>query len=178
MALKRTSEIITISTGIKQAVVNAFEVAQVDLQLNPLDQEVFVVLAAKIDFLSDFPFVGTFTPGTHNGQAEIAITTTRPTTMPRISDSNCVAYSSVQTKAGVSATNELTAFAVLEQNAADTPDSNLDYLAIIATSDMFLSVDSLFSVANTEGAVRVYGYRARADAAQYAALVQSEVLSA
>lgn len=148
-----------------------------DLQLNPLDQEVFVVLGVKIDFLSSLPFTGVFTPGVHTGEAEIAITTTRPATMPTLAVSNCIAYSNVQTMAGVSATNELVSFGVLEQGPSDTPDTNLDYLGIIATSDMFLSVNSLNSVYNTDAAVRVYGYRARADAATYAALVQSEVLS-
>ena len=177
MALKRSSEIITISSRVKQVAVNTFETNQVDLQLNPLDQEVFVVLGVKIDFLSELPFTGTFTPGFHQGEAEIGLTTTRPTTMPSLAVSNCVAYSNIQTVGGVSATNELISFAVIEQGPADTPDSNLDYLGIIATSDMFLSVNSTNSVYNTDAAVRVYGYRARADAATYAALVQSEVLS-
>lgn len=77
----------------------------------------------------------------------------------------------------VDASNEVVALAVQEQGPSDTPDANMDYIGIIATSDMFISVNSFATAALTQAAVRVYGYRAKADAATYAALVQSEVLS-
>ncbi len=178
MALKRSSEIITVSSRVQQGVANTFEVVPLDLQLNPLDQEVFVVLAVKIDFLTPLPFTGTFTPGVFSGESEFAITTTRPSAMPNLGDSNCIAYGSERTLAGVSTSNELISIAVIDQSPTDTPDANLDYIGICATSDMFLSIDSHASVYQTEVALRIYGYRAKADAATYAALVQSEVLSA
>jgi hypothetical protein len=53
-----------------------------------------------------------------------------------------------------------------------------DYLGIVATNNMFLNIVGLNN-GNAKGvAARVYGYRAKADAATYAALVQSELLSA
>jgi len=182
MSLKKTSSTITISTGITQSTPNAFETQAVDLQLNALDQEVFVVEAVKIDFMTPLPFVGIFAPGVFNGIDEIAVTTTRPISMPSLKNSNCLAYSNRQTLAGVDtgvggAPNSLVSLGVLEQGPADTPDTNLDYIGIIATSDLFLSVDSDGSVHGTDASVRIYGYRAKADAATYAALVQSEVLS-
>jgi hypothetical protein len=42
---------------------------------------------------------------------------------------------------------------------------------------MFLAIDAFNASQITDVAIRVYGYRAKADAATYAALVQSEVLS-
>ena len=63
----------------------------------------------------------------------------------------------------------------------DTPPANQDYLGIIATNDFFVNLDLSkdFTTGQTcDVKVRVYGYRARADASTYAALVQSEVLSA
>ena len=183
MGLKKTSSTITISTKVSQAVPNAFETNALDLQLNALDQEVFVVEAIKIDFMSPLPFTGIFVAGVHTARDEIAITTTRPLSMPSLANSNCLAYSNRLTMAGVTdpvapaVTNRLSAFSVLEQGPADTPDTNLDYIGIIATSDVFLSVDSANSTSNTDATVRMYGYRAKADAATYAALVQSEVLS-
>ena len=57
---------------------------------------------------------------------------------------------------------------------------NDGYLAIVATGNMYLNViGEGAQVATPKGArVRVYGYRAQASASQYAALVQSELLSA
>ena len=43
---------------------------------------------------------------------------------------------------------------------------------------MFLNIEGAGNVAPMQANARVYGYRARADAAIYAALVQSEALSA
>lgn len=177
MALKKTSEVITISHFVDQGTPNAFQADPVDLQLNPLDNEVFVVTGVKIDMLSPQPFIGTGVSGFFSSDDEIALTTTRPAAMPNLSNSNCLAYANRLTTASINGGLELLAFSCMEQGPIDTPDANLDYIGIIATSDMFVSVDSNNSLTPTDAAVRVYGYRAKADAATYAALVQSEVLS-
>jgi hypothetical protein len=54
----------------------------------------------------------------------------------------------------------------------------LEYIGIVATNDMFLSIEGRGNSAAKAVGCRVWGYRAKADAAIYAALVQSEVLSA
>lgn len=178
MALKRSSEVITISGRLQQGVVNAFEVNPVDLQLNPLDQEVFVVTAVKIDFLSKAPHqLIVAGGGWSSAEFEVGLTTTRPTSMPTLGDSNCFAFANRQTVYYVDAAGDFTVFSENEQGPADTPDTNLDYIGIIATSDMFVSIDGDGSSHVADIAYRVYGYRAKADAATYAALVQSEVLS-
>ena len=53
-----------------------------------------------------------------------------------------------------------------------------DYLGIIATSNCFLNITGVNNGNAKSARVRVYGYRAQASASVYAALVQSEVLSA
>ncbi len=53
----------------------------------------------------------------------------------------------------------------------------LDYIGIISTNDFFLQIQGGGNLTPKIGNVKVYGYRAKADAATYAALVQSEVLS-
>lgn len=182
MALKKTSDTIAISTLVEQGTVNAFEVNQIDLQLNPLDNEVFVVTAVVIDFLGAMPIPSLSSPASFFLNAEVGLTTTRPTTMPTLGNNNCFGYSSRAITYGVgdfAGNNELAACAVFENNANDVPDSMLDYVAIVATSDYFISIDSSgYATGNTQDvAVRIYGHRAKADAATYAALVQSEVLS-
>ena len=54
----------------------------------------------------------------------------------------------------------------------------LDYIGIIATNDFFIQVQGQNNLLAKDCEVRVYGVRARADANIFAALVQSEMLSA
>jgi len=60
----------------------------------------------------------------------------------------------------------------------ETPPSDIEYIGIIATNDFFLQVEGFANTGAKAVTGKIYGYRARADASIYAALVQSEVLSA
>ena len=53
----------------------------------------------------------------------------------------------------------------------------LDYIGIIATNDFFIQLQGANNLVAKFANVRVWGYRAKADATIYSALVQSEVLS-
>ena len=53
----------------------------------------------------------------------------------------------------------------------------LPYLAIISTNDFFVQVEGTNNGIAHALSGKLYGVRARASAAQYAALVQSEVLT-
>ena len=54
---------------------------------------------------------------------------------------------------------------------------DVDYIALIATNNFFVQVEGSNNAVAKTLSGRVWGYRARADASTYAALVQSEVLS-
>jgi len=64
-----------------------------------------------------------------------------------------------------------------ETSSMESPPAGLEYIGIIATNDFFLQTRGTNNAGAGSGAVKVYGYRARAEASVYAALVQSEVLS-
>ena len=64
------------------------------------------------------------------------------------------------------------------QSSLETPPADLTYIGIIATNDFFLSIQGGANLAVKAVGARVWGYRARADANVFSALVQSEVLSA
>jgi len=167
--LKSTSSLITIGFSVTEAGANTFTQTQVDLQLNPLDNEVFVVQA--IDIQGDFPDA---VPGL-NTTVQTALTTTSRTAMPLLSDSACLATSESQirvTAAGVEAG------APFMEHSMDTPPAMLEYIGIISTNDFFVQVLGANNVNPKLAQGKMYGYRARADASVYAALVQSEVLSA
>ena len=167
--LKSTSSLITIGFSVTEAGANTFTQTQVDLQLNPLDNEVFVVQA--IDIQGDFPDAN---PGL-NTSVNAALTTTSRTAMPRLSDSACLATSESQIRV---TPGGIEAGAPFMEHSMDTPPAMLEYIGIISTNDFFLQIQGANQGGAKSGALKVYGYRATAQASVYAALVQSEVLSA
>jgi len=180
MAFKRSSEIITISGQFKNN-SSGFQAQEFDLQLNPLDQEVFVVLSVTLDFMSPMPVpaFGIVPSSFSTLSYPAALSTTRPLAQLDISDSNVFGYARQDVTIGTDAAGSPTTYTIYEQSS-DVPDTNLDYIAIIATDSYFLGTtdDANAPISSNDVAFRIYGYRAKADAATYAALVQSEVLSA
>ena len=85
--LKSTSSLITIGFAVTESAANTFTQTQVDLQLNPLDNEVFVVQA--IDIQGDFPDA----VAGLNTSVQAALTSTSRAAMPLLSDSACLATS-------------------------------------------------------------------------------------
>ena len=165
--LKQTSSLIVISEGAATSAPNTFTSEKVDLQLNPLDNEVFVVMGVDIDLGDPELIVGTDTI------ASMSISTTERTNVGSIGNSNVLAHSRIELQ------NDGAALVVRGEYKSDSgPSTQLAYLGIIATNDFYINSDGTGNVGNTTGAARLYGFRARADASIYAALVQSEVLSA
>ena len=85
--LKETSQIIAISASVTESAANTFTSQQVDLQLNPLDNEVFVVYGIDID--AEEPDLITATVTT----SRASLSTTSRTTVGGLADSNVLAAS-------------------------------------------------------------------------------------
>lgn len=170
MALKKTSSTIVISSSVLETAANTFTSERVDVQLNPLDNEVFVVVGLNLD--PDAPDSIANTSTTVNA----SLSTTARTTVGTIADNNVMGATRTQ----------------IICNAAMTPDGgipfvredplimplDMQYLGIIATNDFFVNIQGISNGNAKVCRARLYGYRARADASTYAALVQSELLSA
>lgn len=168
--LKQTSSIVSIGFGVNETAPNTFNQATVDLNLSPLDREVFVVLSVNLD-----PFTPDCIAGA-DSKVECSLTATSQTAVANLSNSNCLAASGNFIKGGTDAAgNVAVAFQSL---GAETPPATLDYIGIIATNDFFIQVKGTDNVGAKGMDGKLYGYRAVADADIYAALVQSEVLSA
>lgn len=164
--LKETSSIIAISAIVTESAANTFTTSQVDLQLNPLDNEVFVVYGVDLDTQEPELIAGTST------SVRASLSTTRRTSVGGLADSNVMA-------AGRIVTQESVAGAVTNQFSSDSaPSTQLEYLGIIATNDFFLNIQGANNVNTKLMQARLYGVRAKADSSVYAALVQSELLSA
>ena len=168
MALKKTSEVIVISSSVEETAANTFTQQQIDLQLNPLDQEVFVVLAVDLNLSSPDAIAATDT--TVRG----SMSTTSRTTVGNIGDSNVMA----EGRLDIRAAGFVDGGVAFSRLSGETPHAMLDYIGIIATNDFFLQIVGENNAADKNLFARVWGYRAKADAATYAALTQSELLSA
>ena len=165
--LKQTSSLITIGQGVATSAPNTFTSERVDLQLNALDNEVFVVMGVDVD-LGDPELI----PGT-NTIASMSISTTERTTVGGINLTNVLAHNRIEVQ------NDGVGLAIRGAYASDSgPSTQLAYLGIIATNDFYVNIDGTGNAGNSTGNARLYGFRARADASIYAALVQSELLSA
>lgn len=166
--LKETSSVVSVSAGIVETAANTFTQGQVDLNLDPLNNEVFVVLAIDINLSP--PDAQSATDSATRG----SVSTTSRTNLGTIADSNVLGESRLDIR-GRGFTDGGVSFTRL---AGETPTSMLDYIGIIATNDFFIQLQGANNTDPGFASVRVWGYRAKADAAIYAALVQSEVLSA
>ena len=177
--LKETSSQIAISGRLladTDTANSVFVEDRVDLQLNPLDNEVFVVTGVKIDF-TEACVPATTTPGTYRLSQTASITKTQVGASTEINNPNCIASSKIS---AVATSGAVEYYTVHENNASDAPPVNAEYLDIIATNDFHVGL--LLSANYINGATvgiayRIYGYRAKADSAIYASLVQSEMLS-
>jgi len=165
--LKQTSSVVAIGFSTTESAPNTFTQSQTDLNLSPLDREVFVVLAINMDPVAPDALSGLDT------QVNCALTTTRQTIVQNLSNSNCLSTAVLDIRAG--APGEMVSFT---RNGLETPPAVLDYIGIIATNDFFVSIQGTQNVGAKFVSGKLYGYRARADADIFAALVQSEVLSA
>lgn len=167
MSLKRTSSTIVIGARVAETGPNTFTQGSVDLQLNPLDNEVFVVQAIDLDLANPDAIAATDT------SVSGTMTTTSQTALPGLQSSNVLANAELSIRAA----GFVDGGVGFSKSSMETPPAMLDYIGIIATNDFFLQVQGSGNTGGKSIKAKVYGYRARADAATYAALVQSEVLS-
>ena len=158
---------VTISAAATESAANTFTQAQIDLQLDPLSNEVFVVQAINMDITPPDSVAATNTSS--NG----SLSTTSRATLGGLNDSNviCVARDEIrQSAGGIDG-------AAFSRTAGETPTADMKYIAILATDNAFLQVEGGNNVNAKTVSCKIYGYRAKASAAVYAALVQSELLS-
>ena len=164
--LKETSSIITIGAEVIESAANTYTTQQVDLQLNPLDNEVFVVYGVDLDVLEP-----NLVPGTDT-TIKVSVSTTSRTDVGNLATSNVLAINRIEIQ---SAAGETARGQFLSDSG---PATQFEYLGIIATNDFFLNIEGTNNTGARSATVRLYGVRVKADASVYAALVQSELLSA
>ena len=160
MGFKKTSETIAISFSLQELGPNTFIQDEIALQLDVLNNEIFVVVAADLNVSAPDALAGIDT------NVRASITTTSQTTLQTIGQTNIQAAGFVDGGVGFS------------RSASETYTGDVEYISLIATNNFFCQLQGTGNAGTKSAAGRLWGYRARADSATYAALVQSEVLSA
>jgi hypothetical protein len=166
--LKQTSSVVSIGFNATELAPNAFQQTTVDLNLSPLDREVFVVLAINLE-----PYSPDSVAGVSTG-VKSSLTTTSQTAVAQLSESNCLATAIYEIRQNATSTDG----APFQTVGLETPPATLEYIGIIATNDFFVQVEGFGNTSARQLNGKLYGYRATASADIFAALVQSEVLSA
>ena len=162
MGFKKTSDMIAISFKAASTAVDTYAEQEVALQLDVLNNEIFVVLAVDLN------------PSTPQAQAGVntnvgaALSSTSQASIGKLDNSNVLAVAELNIRDGTVPFTRL---------AGETYTGDLDYIGLIATNNFFVGVDSANTGSTHTVRGRLFGYRAKADASTYAALVQSEVLS-
>ena len=166
--LKETSSPLVVSFGLTESAPNTPTEERIDLQLNALDNEVFVVTGVKMDLEApDFQAgAGLVRYGSFASLSKQSLNGATG----NLDNPSVIATARVQV-----VTNS-PFISTVQENDVDTP-THVEYLDIIATPDFFIQVSGVAQSDEISMEGKLYGYRARADASTYAALVQSELLS-
>ena len=168
MGFKKTSETIAISFGLSELAPNTFIQEEIAFQLDVLNNEIFVVVGVDLDLANPDALAGidTATRG--------SVCSTSQTGVSNLSNTNCIASA----RDAIRAAGFVDGGVAFARAAESTPIGSIDFISLIATNNFFVQLLGTANAAPKSLEGRVWGYRARADSATYAALVQSEVLSA
>ena len=149
--LKQTSSVVSIGFSLPESAANTFTQSSVDLNLSPLDREVFVVLAVNIDPQSPDAITGTDTA------VNCSLTSTSQTAIATLADSNCIAVANERIRAAGFADGGVG----FQTQSLETPPATLEYIGIIATNDFFVQVQGLQNNVTKGCSGKLYGYCAR-----------------
>ena len=168
MGFKKTSDLIAVSFGVAETVANTYVQDEIALQLDVLNNEIFVVLAVDLNCSPPDALPATDT------NVQGALSSTSQAAMSFLSNTNTIAT----TERTIRAAGYADGGVGFSHFSGETPTGDVDYVALIATNNFFVSVKGTNNAGLKSMAGRLWGYRARADANTFSALVQSELLSA
>lgn len=169
MGFKKASELITISGGVSESGANTFTQNEVSLDLDPISREIFVVTDCYLD-----PSLPDLVPATAT-RVNCSLSTTTRTAVGTIGTADVILNVREDILGGAA---EYSFARTAAPSPVQSTGTSMDYLAIISTSNFFVQVQGGNNTAAKGVNFRLIGYRAKADADTYAALVASEVLSA
>ena len=168
MALKVTSQPIAVSFGLVESAANTFTTEEIALQLDVLNNEVALIYAIDLDMESPDALAGL------NTGVRANLSSTQLTGVAGLENSNVLARAEKEIRAA----GFVDSGVGFNRAAETTPTGDVPYIGIIATNNFHVALQGVQNASAKSMTGRVWLARARADASTYAALVQSEVLSA
>tara|TARA_B110001452_G_scaffold194636_1_gene164641 strand:- start:13 stop:519 length:507 start_codon:yes stop_codon:yes gene_type:complete len=168
MGFKKTSDTIAISFRVDELGANTFIQDEIALQLDVLNNEIFVVLGVDLDVANPDAIGGVDTA------TRASVCATSQTGVQNLGLTNCIATA----REAIRAAGFVDSGVGFSRSADSTIPANVDYIALVATNNFFVQLQGSGNLGAKDVSGRMWGYRAKADASTYAALVQSEVLSA
>ena len=164
--INQTSALIAISTSITESAANTFSFDTVDLQLSPLDNQIFVITKVDADLQTPSLVAGT------RASLDVTLSTVQRTNTGSLADNNVVAVFRKFVEGAAGLTTSINSI----DESPDQSAPGMDYLAIVFTSDLFLNIAGANNTAALTGNARIWGYVATATSSVYAAGVQQELL--
>jgi len=168
--LKENSSTIVISGSTVEGAANTFQELELPLTLNVLDREVFVVTA--IDLNMSLPDADV---ANNETLVRGSLSSTSRTTVGTIADTNVFGAGRNVIVSDVALGQPV---GIYSDSSTESPHAQLSYIAIISTNNFFAQVLGTGNTRVKAIDFRIWGYRAIASAEVFAALTQSELLSA
>jgi hypothetical protein len=137
MGFKKTSETIAISFGLTELAPNTFIQEEVALQLDILNNEIFVVLAVDLDLSVPDAIAATDTT------TKSSVTATSQLAVSNLSNTNCIASA----REDIAAAGFVDGGVGFSRTADSTYTGAVDYVALIATNNFFVQLQGLNNVA-------------------------------
>ena len=166
--LKQTSAPLVISFDLDESAPGVFTEAQISMQLNVLDREVMIITGCDIDVQTPDAIAATDTI------VAASLSSTSRTTLGTLADSNVISVAADSIRAG----GFVDGGVAFSSSFGESPAAGMEYLNIIATNDFFVQLQGAGNVGAKNVRGKLYCYRAIAEASVFAALTQSELLSA
>ena len=159
---------IVISFEVTESGISTFTEEQVAMQLNVLDREVMVITGCNLDVVPPNGIAGVDT------LVNASLSATSRTSVGTLADSNVIAVA----RDSISSAGYVDNGVAFSSSFGETPAAGMEYLNIIATNDFFIQIEGANNLAPKAMRGKLFCYRAIASAAVFAALTQSELLSA
>lgn len=166
MGLKQITDLVNIGGTVTENAANTYTEAIVNINLSPVDRQVFVITDVQFTSTEPEAILGV------NTQCLYQVSKTPQTGMLTAQSPDLVSRGQKRIYSGTAE------FAYAEtdfSHASASTGGRNDYLMILATEDAHIAVAGLNNVGVMSASCRVTGYFATADAATYNSLVLSEL---
>ncbi len=167
-AYKITSDPFFVNGSVTETAANAFTQVEISLPLDSLNQEGILVHAVYFESSSPELIANL------SSRVNLQVTSTSKTGLVGANDANLIAQRTLVTSGGAA---EFSGPHIIDFIGQDAPYQESDNLMIVATDNVWFSIQGANQTSAKSGTFRMVCSRVKLDAAAYAALVTNELSS-